>query len=1039
MGFLDTGVLPYPKANIRELSEAADPDKYLTAEEWGSTCEALLDIRQKINVDILPNLGSSEAVLVDGVGDGVADDRVAIQNAINAAISLGKPVHFPPGTYRISKYIYVNAAENLRISASAFASIVFPSDDNAVDGNLDANTSALANPSQAARSAILVKGSAGVSIDGLHFQGGTNPQIYDRNLGCAVYATSTTTGLRISRCDVYDGNAVLVHEQNGLQNHDCTIIDVRSYNNRSTLIPARGTTMMACHFYRPMTHDYTGRVTSFFKSGTDITITCPRGSFPSTVVGKYVIISGSTSNNTTTPCLITAATPKTGTTQATLTFTLPSGGASELGLVGTRFFIPNGTKVGKGTGSAGCLTKSGSTMTLTVPGAFSVSDQFKAIRITNATNTGNITSAVILTANANEITFTNAAGATEAFAGAWTIDEYDNVRDSGIVYGSTHIIYMFAGRGEISIIGCRFYGSRGSAIKMSGSTAPIEDVLVKNCYFQECASALLFGADDSQEHTGLTFEGNVLRDCANGRPGWTEQCAFYGFGARTVSIKNNMILYTHDEISTVDGRGTAGGFGIYVGRYRAGLSQPVENVDVSSNQIKADALNCTPTNVAASGIHVDSCGLLARHRKADASVTLTFDNAGTTLDPSGVLGADLVELRDDAAFFCQEMADGGLISIYGASNTDNNVTNAVIRKVVSTNRLYYTNTNTAPTTVNGTGAGTYRIKTPLGKRGSTCRIANNQIEFAGGIAIQSLNNVGAEIIGNIVHGVGTIIESTGLSSRIAFNRLVGSQTQSAGIRLNSGTAWPIVHDNTITAHGDHLGVSKASFGEIGIGIDNGTKVSHPLLGKRGKVKPTDGKAEMVIAFGPLSDFVDGDTIGVNGEVFVYTSTMGAVAYPMFNVYDDPSATNRGLVQRLDAISGVDAADYGSFFASPVVTGHIRVRLQNPSTSNAGLYCDTIDTCNPTVLVVLRNTGGSEAYLQSQGEQTAGPLETRTVVWSPLVDYSGSVNLKAANADAAALLAAGGYYPEKTINNAGCCEVLRHNDTTGTEEFFWSFD
>ena len=48
-------------------------------------------------------------------GDGMADDRVAIQNAINQLYSyptgsVARPisVYFPPGTYRISGPIYMN-------------------------------------------------------------------------------------------------------------------------------------------------------------------------------------------------------------------------------------------------------------------------------------------------------------------------------------------------------------------------------------------------------------------------------------------------------------------------------------------------------------------------------------------------------------------------------------------------------------------------------------------------------------------------------------------------------------------------------------------------------------------------------------------------------------------------------------------------------------------------------------------------------------------------------------------------------------------
>jgi Pectate lyase superfamily protein/Right handed beta helix region len=1016
------------KQDARALpaSLVSQAHKYISAADINAHRQALIDIRDSFDSLSVKSFGA--------VGDGTTNDRTALQAAIVSAMATGKGLHFPPGTYKISRSLLIDGANRLTLTASAFATIVFPSDDVTIDGDVLSDCIGLGNPDQAARAGFMIKNSTGVSINNLTFQGGTHPQIFDINIGCAFYIAGTTTNTQIIDCAVYNGSQAVLHEQNGDTNHNLTVIGTHSYNCRSTFTPAKGTTILGCHFYRPMTQDRTGRVTSFFKSGTSITIACPRGSFQSADVGKYVYISGSTSNDGG-PYLITAITPKTGTAAGTLTYTRASGGASELSLATTRFFVPNGERVGVGNGAT-ALAKSGSTMTLTksaAGAAFTSADIGKAIRITGATTAANNTAAVILTVpSSTTLTYTYAGGTAETYAGAWSIDSYDNVRDSGMVYGSTHAIYMFAGRGEVSIIGCRFYGIRGSAVKISGSTAPIESVIVQGCFMQECASAFLFGADDSQEHTGLKFEGNIVRDCANGRVGWTEQCAFYGFGARTVAIKNNTIVYTHDEIGSVDGRGAVGGYGIYIGRYRAGLSQPVENVDISGNQITADPLNCTASQVAATAIHVDSCGLLARYRTSDVSnpVTLTYDALGTTHDPTGALGATLVELYDPNGYFCQEMADGGLVSIVNTTDTDNIVTDAVIRKVVGTSRLYYTNATAGASTATGAAAGTYRIKPPVGRRGSTCKIHDNTIAYVGGIAIQSTSNVGPDITENTVHGVGTVVEDNGsLAPKIAGNRLVGQSTLSAGIRLNSGTTWPIVHDNTVTAHGDHL-ATKASFGEIGVGVNNGTRVDYPLLGKRGKVKPTEGKAEAVFGYGPTSDFVDGDTIGINGVTYTYKAT--GPTGNQFNTY----AGLLALVQGGGAT--YTAADYGAQFAAPVTTTHGRVRLTAANTSNGAVYIDTVNTCNPTVLVVPRNTAGSESYLQGQGE--SGTLSTdavRSVIWSPLADYSGQVVLTASESTAAALLAAGGYWQEKVANNAGACEVLRHNDTAGTEEFRWS--
>lgn len=952
-------------------------------------------------------------------------DRVTLQAVVDAAIAAGeKQVAFPPGNYVLDRAVEIVNADGLTVLANADTTITYPSDVTSTTVPVD--YASFANPDQAARSAFVVRGtSTNVTIRGLNFQGGTKQQVFDTNIGCAVYATSTVTNLKIIDCNFRDGYSALQHEQNGFEYGNVLVDNCNFIRVRGPLTPCNGFKIRGSTFAHNATYDLTGRVVRFVKnSATSVTVHCPRARVTTADIGRNVYITGSTSNDFAVGT-ITAVTAKTGVAPATFTFTRTAGAnATEAGLATSRYFIPRGDKTGVSTS----LTKSGSTMTLVVAGTpFAASDIGKSIRVVDKTNAANCSSFPILTVPAsNTVTFENSGGVNVgAFTGAWTSDAYDNVRSGGINYGSSHFIYLYAGRGNGSVEDCHFYNGRGSAVKMSGSTSPIENVTVTGCHMVRCASAFLFGADDSQEHNGLKFQNNVVIDCGNGRPGWTEQNAFYGFGCRALTIKDNTIYATHDDIASVDGHAGPASYAIYVGRYRAGLSQPVELVDITGNTIFADALNCTATAVAGGAIHVDSVGLLARYNTGGV---LTFAASGLTFDPTDALqlGSNVVQLVDGNAYFCQEMGEGWVISIVNDSTPGNNVVDLPILRVVGTSTVYFTNASG----VTSAGPFTYRIRPPEGKRGSTCQIRQNTIAYYGAIGIQSLSNAHADITDNTFHGIGQPLGNTG-SVRFARNRLVGQATLSAGIRLDSGTVWPIVHDNPVTAHGNHMGISKAAFGEIGIGVDNSTRVDHPLLGVRGKVKPTDGKAEAVFAFGPLTDFVDGDKIGISGTVFTYKAVG-----PTGNQFNSLA----GLIVLINASGGgslVRAADYGAQFAAPVVTGHVRVRLFAASTSNAALYVDTIDTCNPTVLVVPRNTAGSEAYLQGVGEQTAGPFETRTVVWSPCVDYSCQVNLTANESVAAALLAAGGFWPEKTANNAGCCEVLRHNDTAGTEEFRWS--
>ncbi len=86
---------------------------------------------------------------------------------------------------------------------------------------------------------------------------------------------------------------------------------------------------------------------------------------------------------------------------------------------------------------------------------------------------------------------------------------------------------------------------------------------------------------------------------------------------------------------------------------------------------------------------------------------------------------------------------------------------------------------------------------------------------------------------------------------------------------------------------------------------------------------------------------------------------------------------------------------------------------------------------------LRNDVDSgEAMIYSRGEGSAGPLATSLVVWSPCTTRQAPI-IQADNVYAAALMA-GGWYPAKSAQNAGCCTVFVTGvqDVTNIEEFSW---
>lgn len=69
---------------------------------------------------------SAVSSVVNGVGDGIADDTVAIQNAITAAISskLGRTVILPPGTFRFTTFLLFKDAQGIRFIGSGYQTIL---------------------------------------------------------------------------------------------------------------------------------------------------------------------------------------------------------------------------------------------------------------------------------------------------------------------------------------------------------------------------------------------------------------------------------------------------------------------------------------------------------------------------------------------------------------------------------------------------------------------------------------------------------------------------------------------------------------------------------------------------------------------------------------------------------------------------------------------------------------------------------------------------------------------------------------------------
>lgn len=163
---------------------------------------------------------------------------------------------------------------------------------------------------------------------------------------------------------------------------------------------------------------------------------------------------------------------------------------------------------------------------------------------------------------------------------------------------TTHAFYLSAGQGRAIFSGNTFKNIRTVGIKVSGSASPVRTVNVVDNQFIDCASAVLFGADDNQIHDNLLIENNQFIDCGTNRVGWNLSNVIDILGSRNVVISGNHFIYNRPNMLH-----TAGKRSIYVHQYRPDR-QPVENV-VIENNLFVNTFAATGHDIVTSVLRVD--------------------------------------------------------------------------------------------------------------------------------------------------------------------------------------------------------------------------------------------------------------------------------------------------------------------------------------------------------------------------------------------------------------------------------------------------
>ncbi len=1038
----------------------------------GGSATVFTDTTLKGDGSFADPLGTTVLISVKdfgATGDGTNNDRTAVQFAIDEAIGLpigrarNVELFFPPGNYKCVGYLDFNGATNF-VVRGAGATIIFSSDDTAIHADGIALSDAVA------RSGFFLRNCHDVDIRELSFSGGQHPNITSVNIGSAIYLRHCAN-VTVSRCKATGGyglvnqdatadssgtgdsltvaaGVVTLVDAAGLfnpghvgrelilagttNNENAGVFQITAFVDANTIeyqfayaisevsaftwtindadrnthiidcdsVDQRGPITLGSHskviggsVKRPMTLDVCGIGDVFTVVGTTVTLTDKEGRFLPMHKDKIVTIANATTpaNNGMFRITYISANQISWTNAAGVAEFFP----------GT-WWIANGQKAGFGAG-VGAISVAGTTVTFTADEpSFVASDLNAGIRIAFSSANGAFGITAVL--SSTQVQWENNAAISEDFSGPWTVDSFDRVQAGGEACGSTHGFYIFAGRTDILIDGVTIEGVRTAAVKGSGSSQPTRAMHMVNCYVNECGCLFEGGADDTQEHTAFVCENNIGIDIATNRPGASTALGISILGSRGARVLNNEFYYTRNSTATVDGRGNAGHMGIQAnGGGLNGDTQPLEDLVVEGNEFDVNPAATTQGGILIYGINVAACGLRSQF---SASGTLT--KSGNTMT-----------LFDGLQFFSPDVINKYL-RIYGAPDAGNNG-DFNVAEWVDAHTIRFTN---AAGVGGAVSAGVYAIARGVGGTfqqsfSGSCKISNNEIHSVAGVAIATTSCVAPQVTNNGFSNA--LITTNGdVMPYIVDNTMLATNTESAIIRIFPQTSWPIIHGNKSSTR--NIGASPGS--DPLIGDNTGDILDWPLLGTRGLAVPTMDHAECVFAYG--TGHIDGDYVSINGGAFFYYKAVAPGA-GQFNSF-------AGLLTLINAFGGgiFTATDYGHAFPFPIDTYHIKVKLTATSATPNEFSISTYSV-NATALMSMYNKFPRvNRECDARGE---GAAQDKTVVWSPLCAYSGTISVVAENAPARLLLTSG-YYCENNFIDTGCDDVVNHSTAAGTEILRW---
>ena len=180
-------------------------------------------------------------------GDGETDDRAAILTAIAALSTTDRELFFPPGRYKVSKYVPISGVDGLLIRGQG-ATILHQSADTGISTDATATSNAMA------RAGLLAIDCDDLVIRDLQFEGDSAQVDINVNVGVGVYLRNCLRA-RLENLRNWYGGALL-NQDNQSGDVGLRLVGSGSYGARGNVTTGSDAVIEGCRFELPTDSGY---------------------------------------------------------------------------------------------------------------------------------------------------------------------------------------------------------------------------------------------------------------------------------------------------------------------------------------------------------------------------------------------------------------------------------------------------------------------------------------------------------------------------------------------------------------------------------------------------------------------------------------------------------------------------------------------------------------------------------------------------------------------------------------------------------------